>query len=86
MLNFNFKQYGSFLNQSGDESIIPYYGQRSTKQFIKGNPIRFKFKLWCITHLKDIFFMQKHVVLWYCGVDTDFPDIVPGQSAILCWV
>ena len=45
MLNFNFKQYGSFLNQSGDESIIPYYGQRSTKQFIKGNPIRFKFKL-----------------------------------------
>ena len=76
MLNFNFKQYGSFLNQSGDESIIPYYGQRSTKQFIK----------WCITHLKDIFFMQKHVVLWYCGVDTDFPDIVPGQSAILCWV
>ena len=48
-LNFNFKQYGSFINHSVDESIIPYYGKHGTKQFIRGKPIRFGFKLWCIT-------------------------------------
>lgn len=31
-----------------DESMIPYYGKHSAKQFIKGKPIRFGFKLWCL--------------------------------------
>ena len=44
-LNFNFKQYGSFVNHSVDESIIPYYGKHNPKQFIRGKPIRFRFKL-----------------------------------------
>ena len=29
-LNFNFKQYGSFVNHSIDERIIPYYGKHDT--------------------------------------------------------
>ena len=45
-LNFNFKQYGSFVNHSVDESIIPYYGKHGAKQFIRGKPITFWFKLW----------------------------------------
>jgi len=31
-----------------DESMIPYYGKHSAKQFIRGKPIRFGFKLWCL--------------------------------------
>ena len=31
-----------------DESMIPYYGRHSAKQFIRGKPIRFGFKLWCL--------------------------------------
>ena len=76
-LNLNFKQYGSFVNHSIDESIIPYYGKHSTKQFIRGKPIRFGFKLWCITSSKGYLF---HVEP-YCGVDTDLPDTVLVQGA-----
>ena len=31
-----------------DESMIPYFGRHSAKQFIKGKPIRFGYKLWCL--------------------------------------
>ena len=30
-----------------DESMVPYFGKHSTKQFIRGKPIRFGYKLWC---------------------------------------
>ena len=30
-----------------DESMIPYFGPHSGKQFIKGKPIRYGFKVWC---------------------------------------
>jgi len=31
-----------------DESMVPYYGRHSSKQFIRGKPIRFGFKVWCL--------------------------------------
>lgn len=31
-----------------DESMIKYYGRHSCKQFIKGKPIRFGYKSWCL--------------------------------------
>jgi len=31
-----------------DESMIPYFGRHSSKQFIRGKPIRFGFKIWCL--------------------------------------
>ena len=31
-----------------DESMIKYYGKHSCKQFIRGKPIRFGYKAWCI--------------------------------------
>lgn len=31
-----------------DESMIPYFGRHSAKQFIRGKPIRFGFKVWCL--------------------------------------
>jgi DNA excision repair protein ERCC-6 len=31
-----------------DEAMIKYYGKHSCKQFIKGKPIRFGYKAWCL--------------------------------------
>jgi len=33
---------------SVDESMVPYYGRHSSKQFIRGKPIRFGYKVWSI--------------------------------------
>ena len=76
-LNFNFKQYGSFVSHSVDESIIPYYGKHSTKQFIRGKPIKFGFKLWCITSHEGYLLNAEP----YCGLDADLPDTSLGQGA-----
>ena len=35
-------------NLSIDESMIPYYGKHYAKQFIRGKPIRFGFKMWAL--------------------------------------
>ena len=35
-------------NLSIDESMIPYFGHHSSKQFIKSKPIRFGFKVWSL--------------------------------------
>ena len=45
-----FKQYGILhTNLSVDESMVPYFGRHTCKQFIRGKPIRFGFKLWVIS-------------------------------------
>jgi len=31
-----------------DESMVPYYGRHSCKQFIRGKPIRLGYKVWCL--------------------------------------
>jgi len=33
---------------SVDESMVPYHGRHSTKQYIRGKPIRFGYKVWSI--------------------------------------
>jgi len=33
---------------SVDESMVPYFGHHGCKQFIRGKPIRFGYKLWCL--------------------------------------
>nr|CAH7766089.1 unnamed protein product [Callosobruchus chinensis] len=33
-----------------DESMIPYYGRHPTKQFIRGKPIRWGYKIWTATN------------------------------------
>ena len=35
-----------------DESMIEYYGRHSCKQFIRGKPIRFGYKVWCLNTTK----------------------------------
>nr|CAI5834682.1 unnamed protein product [Callosobruchus analis] len=42
-------QFGMFsFNLSIDEQMVPYFGRHSCKMFIKGKPVRFGFKLWCL--------------------------------------
>ncbi|CAH1997315.1 unnamed protein product [Acanthoscelides obtectus] len=33
---------------SFDESMVKYYGKHSCKQFLRGKPIRFDYKIWCL--------------------------------------
>ena len=30
------------------KSMVPYYGRHSSEMFIKGKPIRFRYKLWSV--------------------------------------
>ena len=49
IMNRNLRQFGVFANDlSIDESMVPYSGRHSTKQFIRGKPIRFGYKLWAL--------------------------------------
>lgn len=49
MLNERFIQNWPVTQDiSIDESMVPYYGRHSSKQFIRGKPIRFGFKVWCL--------------------------------------
>lgn len=36
-------------NLSYDEAMIEYFGKHGCKQFIKGKPVRFGYKVWCLT-------------------------------------
>lgn len=51
MLNERFVQHWPVEQDiSIDESMVPYYGRHSSKQFIRGKPIRFGFKVWCLNN------------------------------------
>ena len=64
-------------NFSVDESMIPYYGRHGTKQFIRGKPIRFGFKLWCLCS-SDGYLLHAEP---YCGKDTNLPETGLGQGS-----
>ncbi|CAH0723619.1 unnamed protein product, partial [Brenthis ino] len=43
------QKFGIFShNLSIDEEMVPYFGRHGCKMFIKGMPVRFGFKLWCL--------------------------------------
>jgi hypothetical protein len=66
-LNDNFMQFGVWHgNVSVDDSMVPYYGKNSIKQFIGGKPIRFGFKLWALCSSDGY---PYHVDI-YCGKDS----------------
>ncbi|XP_050024907.2 piggyBac transposable element-derived protein 2-like [Dermacentor andersoni] len=49
LLNERFLLYAPLLDcLSIDESMCEYFGKHGCKQFMKGKPIRFGYKLWCI--------------------------------------
>ena len=49
MLNQNLIQFGIFNKLlSVDDFMVPYFGWHSAKIFIRGKPICFGFKIWCL--------------------------------------
>ncbi|KAI4455595.1 transposase is4 [Holotrichia oblita] len=49
MMNSRFFTYSQLTEHlSIDESMIPYYGRHSAKQFIRGKPIRYGYKMWSL--------------------------------------
>ncbi|KAB0803706.1 hypothetical protein PPYR_00676 [Photinus pyralis] len=49
MLQENFsKHFKPSEHLNYDESMVKYYGRHSRKQFIRGKPIRFGYKVWCL--------------------------------------
>ena len=49
LLNEKLQANGIFYkNLSIDESMVPYYGRHSCKQFIRAKPIQFGYKLWVL--------------------------------------
>lgn len=49
MLTQNFLKFGVFHAQlSIDEMMIRYYGKHSAKMFMRGKPIKFGYKCWCL--------------------------------------
>lgn len=48
-LSYNFRKHFVPVGKlSFDESMIAYFGPHGCKQFIKGKPIRFGYKMWCL--------------------------------------
>ena len=49
LLNKKFLQFGVVEKcLSIDEQMVPYFGTHGSKMFIRGKPVRFGFKLWCL--------------------------------------
>lgn len=49
MINTNYRQWGIFeKNLSIDEMMVRYYGHHTLKQYMRGKPIRFGYKLWAM--------------------------------------
>ena len=64
-----------------DESMIPHYGRHGCKQFIRGKPIRFGFKNWCLNSSSGYLIQCEP----YQGQGTtrEFRDLGMGGSVVL---
>lgn len=61
---------------SVDESMIPYYGRHGYKQFIKGKPIRYGYKVWSLASSGGYLYHMEP----YAGVHTLLPETGLGQG------
>ena len=65
MLNERFLQFWPVQQNIGisvDERMAPHYGRHSAKQFIRGKPIRFGYKLWCLNTPSGYLIQKQEVV------------------------
>ena len=61
---------------SVDEIMVPYYGRHGDKQFIRGKPVRFGFKLWAAASSDGSLLFAEP----YCGTHTRITDRGLGQG------
>lgn len=64
-------------NVSVDEALIKYFGRHGCKQYIKGKPIRFGFKVWAANNTDGYLLDFKY----YQGAQTDIPKSEFGLGA-----
>jgi hypothetical protein len=82
MLNTRFSQFGIFAhNLSIDEQMIPYFGRHSCKMFMKGKPVRFGFKAWCLCSADGGYLFN---FIPYAGREESFDsDLGLGASVVM---
>ncbi|XP_049943276.1 piggyBac transposable element-derived protein 3-like [Schistocerca serialis cubense] len=65
MLKKEFGKCGVFHSElSIDEMMVRYYGKHSAKIFLRGKPIKFGYKIWCLTSSNGFL----HNFSPYCGM------------------
>lgn len=75
-MNEAFKATDLPNNLCVDETILPYFGHHGAKQFIRGKPVRYGFKLWCIGDATGYIYHAEP----YCGKSTRVVDRGLGQG------
>ncbi|KAI4455234.1 transposase is4 [Holotrichia oblita] len=63
-----------------DESMIKYYGRHGCKQFIRGKPIRFGYKVWSM-NTKEGYLVNFEVYQGKCIVDNSAHDTKFGKAS-----
>lgn len=85
MLNERFLHYFEFVKKqdlSIDESMVPYFGRHGCKQFIRGKPIRFGYKMWVLaTPLGYV--LQFEPYQGARGRQTEYPGLGMGGSVVV---
>ena len=77
MLNDSFrKSLPLDENLSVDEIMVPYFGRHGTKQFIRGKPIRYGYKIWALASSKGYIYQVEP----YCGKMTNLETTGKGQG------
>ena len=79
ILNKKLRRFGVVHEDlSIDKSMVPYYGRHSCKQFIRGKPIRFEYKLWVLASSTDL---PYHIEI-YEGKSPNAEDISLGERVV----
>lgn len=79
-LNKNFQQFGIFHKDlSIDEAMIKYFGHHSSKQFIRGKPVRFGYKDWMLCSSTGYCYNFDT----YCGAAVDKTALPLGSRVVL---
>ena len=79
ILNKKLRRFGVVHEDlSVDESMVPYYGRHSCKQFIRGKPIRFGYKLWVLASSTGL---PYHVEI-YEGKSPNTEDVPLGERVV----
>ena len=79
-MNDNLCKWGIFHKKlSIDESMVPYYGKYSAKQYMKGKPIRFGYKIWALCGADG----YPYKLTIYTGKNSSRPPNVPlGEHVV----
>ena len=80
MIRSNCQKFGVFHELlSIDESMIPYHGHHSAKQFIRNKPIRFGYKMWMLCGVDG----YPYNFSIYCGKEGDSKTRQLGSHVVM---